>query len=102
MIRILLKIMMLCLGVLIGIAGTMTVYYLRNRTTEVWTAQSDLISDKGLMIPKGTELVHLRWMPEGFATLRLYLNVEGSTLDTFSVKQEPGFHLVIPYSVWAE
>jgi hypothetical protein len=39
-------------------------------------------------------------MPKGFATLRLYLNVEGTTLDTFTIKKEPAFNLVIPYSVW--
>jgi len=74
------------LGILIGITGTLTAIYLKHQTTEVWTSQVDLKNDKGLLIPQGTQFIHQRWMPEGFATLRLYLNIEGSTLDAFTKK----------------
>jgi len=95
-------IMFTMLGILIGVAGTLSIYYLKNQRTEVWTSQTELHDDNGLVIPRGTKFIHQRWMPEGFATLRLYLNIEGSTLDAFTKKQEPKYNLVIPYSVWEE
>lgn len=87
------------LGLIIGVAVVVTTYYIKNKTTEVWTSTADLYGENGLLIPRGTEFIHHHWMSEGFATLRLYLNVEGSTLDTFTTKQEPKYNLVIPYSV---
>lgn len=67
--------------------------------TEVWTSSSDLSLDGDIRIPRGVELVHDAWMPEGFATLRLYVNVEGSALEKFERRTEQKRHLKIPYWV---
>lgn len=67
--------------------------------TEVWTASNNLTLDGNITIPSGIELVHDRWMPEGFATLRLYVNVEGDALDRFERRKEPKRQLKIPYWV---
>ena len=42
---------------------------------------------------------HDTWMPEGFATLRLYVNVEGNALEKFQQRTENKRQLKIPYWV---
>lgn len=67
--------------------------------TEVWTTSADLTLDGDVAVPKGTELVLDTWMPEGFATLKLYVNVEGDALDKFERRTEAKRHLKIPHWV---
>lgn len=69
-------------------------------TTEVWTTADELHLDGGVVIPEGVELIQERWMPEGFVTLKLYVNVDGAALDRFERRTEPQRNLVIP--TWVE
>ena len=68
-------------------------------TTEVWTTASEVSLDGGIVIPSGIDLVHHRWMPEGFATLKLYVNVEGDALENFNKCTQAKRNLVIPHWV---
>ena len=79
--------------------STMVFLHLFPAETEVWTTSSDLILDGNVRIPSGVELVHDAWMPEGFATLRLYVNVEGTALEKFERRTEQKRQLKIPYWV---
>ena len=69
-------------------------------TSEVWMTTNELKLDGGIVIPQDVELNQERWMPEGFVTLKLYVNVEGDALDTFKRRTETHRSLVIPY--WVE
>jgi len=85
------------LGVFVGLLTSVGYLYYRNRKTEIWVSNSDIRSSDGLQIPADTEFIHERWMPEGFATIKLYLNIEGAGLDAFESKIESKYNLVIPY-----
>ena len=79
----LIGIVSILIGMVIGPAGLFFMIYGYPGQTEVWTAKTDLRFDDGILIPAGTEFVHHRWMPEGFATTKLYLNIEGQALEAF-------------------
>lgn len=68
-----------------------------SRTSEVWTASTEIRLENGTTIPAGSEFTVHRYMPEGFVTLRLSINVEGRALDQFESRVENVSFLVIPY-----
>ena len=80
----------------LGMATVPVLYYLTNRTTEVWVANRPVTAE-GIVIPAGTKLVHDRSMSEGFDTLRLYINVAAPEDRLFTRSTEPHSFLVIPY-----
>ena len=98
--KLLIGIASIVIGMVIGAAGLFFMMYGYPGKTEVWTAKTDLRLDEGIVIPGGTEFVHHRWMPEGFATIKLYLNVEGQALDAFDRRVEPHYNVIIPYSLY--
>jgi hypothetical protein len=63
-------------GVLIPVAGFLVV----NRDTVVLETKATVVAG-GIVIPKGTLLVHDAEMSEGFDRLALYLNVDPITLE---------------------
>lgn len=87
------------IGALFGAALLGGYWYWRHSSTEVWIATHTLESDNGIVVPAGTELILERWMPEGFAALKLGINVEGVTLDNFQRRSEKASFLRIPYFV---
>ena len=95
---LLLMISSLVLGAAVGVACTLYLVFGWPPETVVFTTNERIAAGE-IEIPGGTELVLHRYMPEGFATLRLYLNVEGEAWSKFSTRAEPVFDLVIPYSV---
>jgi len=97
--NLLLALVSLAVGLFAGIASTLYFIFGGPVGTTVFTAAKPLHAD-GIEIPAGTELVLDRYMPEGFETLRLYINVEGGPLSIFSTRDDPRFNLVLPY--WAE
>ena len=74
-------------------------WYWQHSSTVVWVATHSLEADSGIVIPEGTELILERWMPEGFAALKLGINVEGATLDNFQRRTEKAGFLRIPYFI---
>ncbi|MEO8379039.1 MAG: hypothetical protein ABI779_05200 [Acidobacteriota bacterium] len=60
-------------GVVAGVLGTVVAYAVAHRNTVVYEATHDVESD-GILIPKGTNLIHDATMSEGFDTLKLYIN----------------------------
>ncbi len=92
-------------GFLLGVAATSLVTYLllqefHPSTTEVWTASTDLTLANGSTIRDGTEFVVDAYMPEGFVSLKLFVNVEGESLSSFTKRPENARVLKIPY--WVE
>ena len=69
-------------------------------TTEVWRTSHEVTSESGVVIPRGVDLIQERWMSEGFVTLKLYVKVEGATLEHFDRRTEAQRNLVIP--TWVE
>ena len=67
--------------------------------TEVWTTSSDLMLDGSIVIPSGVDLIHDESMPEGFVSLKLYVNVEGRALEKFQRRTESKRLFKIPYWV---
>ncbi|UAW97377.1 hypothetical protein KEM63_11170 [Halopseudomonas nanhaiensis] len=59
---------MFILGLGVGAALTKGIDLTSSDSTEVWTASVALISPGGVVIPAGTELVVVEYMPEGFVT----------------------------------
>ena len=86
-------------GVLVGAGALGGYWYWQHSTTEVWIAKRSMQSDRGILIPEGTELVLVRWMPEGFAALELGINAEGEALDHFQRRTEKKSFLRIPYFI---
>ena len=86
-------------GVIFGAVFLSGYWYWRHSSTEVWVATHSLETDSGIVIPAGTELIFERWMPEGFAALKLGINVEGATLDNFQRHTEQASFLRIPYFI---
>jgi hypothetical protein len=86
-------------GAMFGAALLSGYWYWRHSSTEVWVATHSLETYSGIVIPAGTELILERWMPEGFATLELGINVEGVTLNNFQRRIEQASFLRIPYFV---
>ena len=70
------------------------------KSSEIWTASTEIRLENGVVFPAGVELVVHRHMPEGFVTLQLFVNVEGDTLSKFETRVENHRSVVIPY--WAE
>lgn len=94
------SILLVASGVAAGAGTTVAGYLVAHRSTIVFTAR-ETVSAGGIVIPAGTKLVHDSFMSEGFDTLRLYLNVDPSTLEQkFQRRVEPESFLVIPY--WVE
>ena len=84
------------------VAATVTVWVwteFHSTTSEVWTTSTDVQLENGTLIPAGAELTVDRYMPEGFVTLRLSVNVEGESISKFESRIEDVSFLVIPYSV---
>ena len=90
------------LGLVMGASGLAGYWYWQHRSTEVWVVSEPLRSDHGLLIPQGTELIHERWMSEGFARLSLSMNVEGEALALFETRLEQKSFLAIPYWITSE
>ena len=65
----------------------------------VWTTSTEVKLENGATIPAGSELTVHRYMPEGFVTLRLSVNVEGESTSKFETRLEDVSFLVIPYLV---
>ena len=86
-------------GVLSGAIAITGYWYWQHATTEVWVNTQPMHSDNGIIIPPGTSLTLERWMPEGFATLNLGINVEGESLDAFRQHTEQKSFLRKPYFV---
>jgi hypothetical protein len=89
-------------GTLVGAAALSGYWYWLHRSSEVWVATQTLQSADGMVVPAGTELVLETWMPEGFAALRLGINVEGETLDLFERRRESASFLRIPYFLYGD
>ena len=90
---------------LLGVAATSIVTYFlwqefHPSTTEIWTASTDLKLANGTTIPDGTEFIVDAYMPEGFVSLALFVNVEGESLSRFTKRTENARVLKIPY--WVE
>lgn len=66
------------------------------KPTEVWTAKVPLISAGGVAIPAGTELVVVKYMPEGFVASNLRANVESEALQLFDRRTDPATSLSVP------
>jgi hypothetical protein len=60
----------------------------QSQSTDVWTANANLVSASGVTIPAGTELTLATYMPEGFVALSLAVNIEGETLQVFDRRAE--------------
>lgn len=89
-----------CTGVVVTAVACMMLWHQEiPAETEVWTTSSDLVLEGNILIPGGVDLVHDTWMPEGFARLKLYVNVEGADLEKFERRTEPKSQLRIPYWV---
>ena len=69
-------------------------------TTEVWKSSSDIRLANGALIPAGTEMTVDAYMPEGFVSLSLAINVDGEALAGFDKRTENLRNLSIPY--WVE
>ncbi|MDH3692674.1 MAG: hypothetical protein OEU36_24875 [Gammaproteobacteria bacterium] len=69
-------------------------------TSEIWRAEKQLKLANGATIPEGTEMTVDQYMPEGFVSLKLAINVEGESLESFSKRTERFPNLSIPY--WVE
>lgn len=87
------------LGAVFGAAVSGGYWYWRHSSSEVWVTTNTMTSDSGIVIPAGTELILESWMPEGFAALKLGINVEGDTLDDFQRRTDQAGFLRIPYFV---
>ena len=85
------------LGAAAGASGLAGYWYWKNSSTEVWVVKRTLQAETGIVLPVGTELILERWMPEGFAALKLGINVEGEELEDFESRIEPIAFLRIPY-----
>ena len=100
MMKILIAIISFILGSIVTAAGSFLLWQQANpNSTEVWTTISEINLDRGIVIPQDIELIRERWMPEGFVTLKLYVNVEGGALDNFNQRTESSRNVVIPYWV---
>ena len=89
-----------CTGVAVtAVFCTVLWYQQYPAETEVWTTSSDLVLEGKILVPSGVELVHDTWMPEGFARLKLYVNVGGADFDRFERHIDPRRQLTIPYWV---
>ena len=87
-------------GLLVAAAVSVWVWTeFHSTTSEVWTTSTEVKLENGATIPAGSELTVHRYMPEGFATLRLSVNVEGESTSKFETRLEDVSFLVIPYSV---
>lgn len=99
--RFLVSIASFVLGASVTAAGSFLLWLqISPSTSEVWTTATELKLGGGIVIPRDVELIQERWMPEGFVTLKLYVNVEGDALDKFSKRTEAHRNLVTPY--WVE
>ena len=67
------------LGVVVGIVLAAGVFLFVHRDTVVFEAKETMTAE-GIVIPKGTHLIHDTEMSEGFDRLALYLNVDPVTL----------------------
>jgi len=90
----------LLFGILLG-AGVVGAAWYRwlSEPSELWTVSEPLTLENGSILPVGTDLILHRYMPEGFATLKLYVNVEGEELDSFKISADEPPQLVVPH--WA-
>lgn len=85
-------------GFALGAAAVAGAYWYRNRATVVLAAREEIVADGGIVLPKGTQLIHDTSMSEGFETLRLYVNVQTVDLPKrFEQRTEKQAFLVIPY-----
>lgn len=88
----------LFLGLVLGVAVAVGGFYYLNRRTTVLTARESIAVEGGIVLPKGTQLIHDSSTSEGFETLRLYVNVSSAELPKhFDRRQERHAFLVIPY-----
>ena len=90
--------MALLVGTILGMLLTIGVSGYLDRRTTVFTARENIALAPGIVLPKGTELIHHSSMSEGFETLTLFLNVHTSELpNRFERRVENRAALVIPY-----
>ncbi|MBC7821881.1 MAG: hypothetical protein IAG10_33765 [Planctomycetaceae bacterium] len=89
----------LLVGVAIGVLGTLASYRVLHRDTVVYETVHPVTAE-GIVIPRGTKLIHDTAMSEGFDTLRLYINVESeAAAKHFKRTVDRRSMLVIPYWV---
>jgi len=104
------KIGLLLTGLVAGLLlATAVVYWVvfpwvwgeaHSATSEIWRAEKQLTLENGATIPEGTEMTVYQYMPEGFVSLKLAINVDGESLESFSKRTERFPNLSIPY--WVE
>jgi hypothetical protein len=88
----------LLIGMFLGAAIAAGAFYYLNRRTTVLTARESISVEGGIVLPKGTQLIHDSSMSEGFETLRLYVNVSTSDLPQhFERRHEKRAFLIVPY-----
>ncbi|WP_445364778.1 hypothetical protein ACJJIQ_12545 [Microbulbifer sp. ANSA003] len=91
----------LIVGFFLGVGSTTTFLSFRDSgTSEVWTLTKSLQTNEGMIIPSGTHLTVHKYMPEGYVSLDLNVNVEGVILKNFHNKTINKNHFRSP--VWAE
>lgn len=70
-------------------------------TSVVFKATKDIEFYNGILVPKGTKLVQVLDMPEGFYTVALYINIWGGEVEElFDRESRKGGKLILPY--WIE
>ena len=95
------NILILSVGLVMGAGISVGCYFYVHRTTTVWTTTAALTGINGLVIPAGTEMVYERAMPEGFYTVKLYINLTVPTAEHKTKESISGHPFLIP-PVWAE
>ena len=85
-------------GFVLGASMTVGAYYFLNRRTTVLLARETLQLESGIILPKGTRLIHHASYSEGFERLALYVNVPASAVSgLFDSSVDPHPFLEDPY-----
>jgi hypothetical protein len=87
-------------GIILGIAGTVGVYFYANRQTEVWTTTAELVGKNGMKIPAGTPMFYDASMSEGFYRAKIYINLTVPTTDQ-KIKKSISKHPFFVSPIWA-
>lgn len=94
-------ILLVLIGFILGIGSAVGIYLWNNKTTLICTVQEDLTVADGIIIPKGTELIHDEAMSEGFDRYILYINMYGTKSDQkLKCRRDSRSFLIVPY--WAD
>ena len=92
---------LIALGFILGCCTVFISYFWMHKKTLVCTATEELRAGEGIVIPKGTALIHDEAMSEGFDRYKLYININPQISDMkLSCAKDARSFLIIPY--WAE